>query len=101
MLRSDAGQFFVGRYVDDLKLFSMERWIGAERELAEIAFLECDEQFFVFGAKPFEHGWINDDAQLKIGIIARSLFENLAELALDFHAHGQRTLHFATAFAIG
>ena len=61
------------RDVDDLELLGVERWFGAEREFAEIALLHFDDELFVFGAEAFQHGRMDDDAQLEVRFVARSV----------------------------
>src|SRR5439155_23575187 len=101
ILTSHTGQFLVGGYVDDFELLGVKRRIGAEGEFAKIALLQFDKQFFVLGAESIEHRRVHYDAKLEVGFVTLSLLQNLREFALNFHAHGERALHFAAAFAIG
>src|SRR5260221_11703034 len=64
-----SGHFFVGRHVDDLERFGVERRIGPEGEFAEIAFLHFDEMFFILVAQAVKDGGNDDYAQLGILII--------------------------------
>jgi hypothetical protein len=43
---------------------------------------------------------MDGDAQLEIGLVARTFLEDLVQLALDFDAHGFGALDLAAAFAI-
>ena len=68
---ADAGEFFVVLDVDDLELFGVHAGIGAEGQFAEVTFLHLDEMFLVLGAQAFEHGGMDDDAELEIRFVAR------------------------------
>ncbi len=57
--------------------------------------------FLVLGAEAFEHGGVDDDAELEVRLVALPFLEDLAEFALDFDAHGEGALDLAAAFAVG
>jgi len=59
---ANARQFLVIFHVHNLELFGMHAGVGAEGQLAEVAFFHLDEMFFVLGAEPVEHGRIHHDA---------------------------------------
>ena len=69
-LPAGAGQFLVVGDVDDLELLGVEGRVGAEGELAEVAFLHLDEVLLILGAEAFEDGGMDDDAQLEVGLVA-------------------------------
>ena len=56
--------------------------------------------FLVFGAEPFQHGRMHNDAQLEVAFVAGALFQKLLQLALNLHAHGGGGLDLAATFAI-
>ena len=99
--RSDAGEFFVRYGVENFEMFGMDGWIRPEGEFAEIALLHLGNQLLVLGPQPLQDARVDHDSQLKVGFVPASLFQNLAELALNFHAHGDSALDLATAFAVG
>src|ERR1700744_5130981 len=99
-LSADVGEFFVGFHVHDFELFGMHAGIRAEGQLAEVTFFHLDEMLFILGPETFQHGGMNDDPELEIIFIAGALLEDLLQFALDFHAHGEGTLHLATAWAV-
>src|SRR5438445_9184835 len=100
-LPSHTGHFLVGGDVDDFELLGVKRRIGAEGEFAEITLLQLDKQLLVLRAEAFEHRRVYHDAELEVRLVALASFQNLGQLALNFHAHRERALHFAAAFAIG
>ena len=51
------------------------------------------------GAQSLENAWMDDDEQLEIRFVPRTLAQNFPELALDFHAHGGILRGFAGCLA--
>src|SRR5208282_3555975 len=96
-LGADVGKFLIGGHVDDLELFGVEVWFRPEGEFAKITLLHFDDELLVLGAQPFQDRRMHGDAELEIRIVARTLFEDFVELALDFDAHGDGTLDLAAA----
>src|ERR1017187_7946997 len=78
----------------------MERGVGTEGKLAEVALLHLDQVLLILGAQAVENGGVHDDAQLEVRLVTRALLEYLTQLALNLDAHGQRALDLAPAFAI-
>jgi len=100
LMIADAGEFLVGGDIDDFKRLSVEGWISPEFKFAEITLFHLDEMFFVFGPQALENRRMNDDAELKVGLVARAFLEDFAEFTLNLNAHRQCALHFAAAFAV-
>src|SRR5581483_3483718 len=100
-LPTDAGQFFIRCHVDDLELFGMKRRVRSEQQPAKIALLHFLDMLFVFGAETLQDAGMNGDAQLKVGLVARTFLQDFTQLALDLDTHGQRALDLASPLAIG
>ena len=57
--------------------------LNAEGEFAEIAVSHLNEQLLVFGARAIQDGEVDHDAELENRVVARALFENFRQLALE------------------
>src|SRR3954471_15228882 len=63
---SDTGEFFIGRHVDDLELFGVQRRVLAELQFSEVALFDLDHVLFVLGAEALQNGRMDDDQQLEV-----------------------------------
>ena len=62
--------------------------IHAEREPGLEAAFHFDQQLLVVVAEALEDVGMDEDSQLQLGVLLLAAPQNLGQLALDFHAHG-------------